>query len=82
MGACTCPCAGAESTINWRGSSGTLGRRPVTQPKSRTECATTLATIAIHGQGRRFGGSKSNGGRNRSSSYAFECSAEPFGGRS
>jgi hypothetical protein len=54
----------------------------VTQPKSRTECATTLATIAIHGQGRRFGGSKSNSGRNRPPSYAFECSAEPFGGRS
>src|SRR5215207_10056638 len=82
MGICSCPCAGSERTINWRGSGGTLGRRPVTQPKSRTEWARTLATIGIHGQGRRFGSSKSNGGRNRSPPYAFERSAEPFGGRS
>jgi hypothetical protein len=82
MGTDSCPGAGAESTISWRGSGGTLGRRPLTQPKRRAECATTLATIAIHGQGRRFGSPRSNGGRNRSPSHAFECSAKPFGGRS
>jgi len=59
-----------------------LGSRPVTQPKSRTEWATTLATIAIHGQGRRFGSPKSNGGFNRPPLYAVERSAESFGGRS
>lgn len=59
-----------------------LGSRPVTQPKRRTEWATTLATIAIHGQGRRFGSPRSNGGRNWSPPYAFERSTEPFGARS
>jgi hypothetical protein len=82
METCSPPWAGSESTINCRGSGGTLGRRPVTQPKSRTECATTLATIAIHGQGRRFGSPRSNGGRNGSPPYALERSAEPLGGRS
>ena len=82
MGTGSCPCAGSESTINWRGNGGTLGRRPPTQPKSRTECARTLATIAIHGQRRRFGSPRSNGGRNGSPPYAFERSPEPFGGRS
>jgi hypothetical protein len=43
-------------------------------------CNNTLAAMAIHGQGRRFGGSRSNSRGKWPSADLLECAAQPFGG--
>src|SRR4051794_14110456 len=81
MGTCSCPAEGSASTISWRGSCGTVGKRPSTQPNKSAECSSTLARIAIQGQRRLPGSLRSSGGRNGTPPHTFERSAQALGRR-
>ena len=64
--------------MSWRGSRGSVGLRPLTDPSNKRLCATTLTSMASQGQRRRRGSRRSNGGRNRPPPQLGQDSTQPL----